>query len=64
VQCPERERLESTLTEMVDRLGYLNKLRLGDPSLDRLTQEIGRLKLRVDQARQELRVHRYDHGCS
>jgi hypothetical protein len=49
---------------MVDRLGYLNKLRLGDPSLDRLTQEIGRLKLRVDQARHELRVHRYEHGCS
>jgi hypothetical protein len=51
VQCSERERLESALAEMVSRLDYLTKLSHGDPSLDRLTQEIERLSLRVEQAK-------------
>jgi hypothetical protein len=33
VPCPEREGLESALMEMVDRLDYLQKLRLDDPNL-------------------------------
>ena len=33
MQCPERERLESALMEMVSRLDYLQKLRLDDPNL-------------------------------
>jgi uncharacterized protein YydD (DUF2326 family) len=47
VQCSERERLESALAEMVSRLDYLTKLSHGDPSLDRLTQEIVRVNSRV-----------------
>ena len=61
--CEERERLERVLTEMVDRLGYLAKLSFGDPSLDRLTQEIEKLSLRVEQARRQLQTHKDGHGC-
>jgi hypothetical protein len=64
VQCSERERLESALAEMVSRLDYLTKLSHGDPSLDRLTQEIERLSLRVEQAGRKLRAHKDEHGCT
>ena len=61
--CPERERLESALMEMVDRLDYLRKLRLDDPNLGGLKQEIERLTLKVQQAQRELKAHRDAHGC-
>jgi hypothetical protein len=64
VDCPERERLESALAEMMDRFGYLTKLRFDDPSLGRLAQEIERLSLRVEQAKRKLCTHRDEHGCS
>jgi hypothetical protein len=54
VQCADRERLESALIEMVDRLGYLQKLRLSNPSFGRLKQEIERLSLKIQQAMREL----------
>jgi len=63
VPCPERERLESALAEMMGRLDYLTKLSFGDPGLDRLTQEIERLSLRVEQAKRNLQTHRNEHGC-
>jgi hypothetical protein len=64
VQCADRERLESALIEMVDRLGYLQKLRLSNPSFGRLKQEIERLSLKIQQAMRELQAHRDGHGCS
>ena len=64
MQCPERERLESALMEMVDRLDYLQKLRLDDPNLGGLKQEIRRLSLKIQQVQRELQAHRDAHGCS
>jgi hypothetical protein len=64
MQCPERERLEFALMEMVDRLDYLQGLRLRDQTLDLLDQEIKRLGLRVQQMQLRLRVHLSVHGCS
>ena len=61
--CPERERLEFALMEMVDRLDYLRKLRLDDPNLGGLTQEIERLTLKIQQAQRDLQAHRDGHGC-
>ena len=63
VLCPERERLESALMEMVDRLDYLRKLRLDDPNLGGLKQEIRRLSLKIQQVQRELQAHRDAHGC-
>jgi hypothetical protein len=64
VQCPERERLEFALMEMVDRLDYLQELHSRNRSLDLLEQEIERLGLRVQQMQLGLRVHLRVHGCS
>ena len=50
--------------EMAERLDYLQKLRLGVPNLGRLTQEIERLSLNIQQAQRELQAHRDGHGCS
>jgi hypothetical protein len=61
--CAERERLESALMEMVDRLDYLQKLRVDDPNLGGLKQEIRRLSLKIQQVRRELQAHREGHGC-
>ena len=52
--CEERERLESALDEMVNRLDYLNKLRRNDPKLRLLKQEIERLSLKIHQAQRKL----------
>jgi hypothetical protein len=60
VPCPEREGLESALMEMVDRLDYLQKLRL-DPNLGGLKQEIERPTLKIQQAQRELKAHREGH---
>jgi len=54
---------QSALAEMMGRLDYLTKLSFGDPGLDRLTQEIERLSLRVEQAKRNLQTHRNEHGC-
>jgi hypothetical protein len=61
--CEERERLESGLAEMVNRLHYLNKLRRNDPKLRLLKQEIERLSLKIHQAQRKLHTHRCEHGC-
>jgi hypothetical protein len=61
--CEQRERLESALAEMVNRLDYLNKLRRGDPKLCLLKQEIERLSLKIHQAQRKLHEHQYEHGC-
>ncbi len=61
--CPERERLEFALMEMMDRLDYLQKLRLDDPTLGGLKQEIKRLTLKIQQLQRELKAHREGHGC-
>jgi hypothetical protein len=50
--------------EMVDRLDYLQKLRLDDPNLGGLKQEIRRLSLKIQQMQRELQAHRDAHGCS
>jgi hypothetical protein len=63
VDCPERERLESALAEMVSRLDHLQKLRLDDPDLGGLKQEIRKLSLNIQQAQRELQEHREGHGC-
>ena len=61
--CPERERLEFALMEMVDRLDYLQELYRRNQSLDLLEQEIKRLSLRVQQMQLRLRVHLRVHEC-
>ena len=61
--CPERERLEFALMEMIDRLGYLQGLHSRNRNLDLLEQEIERLSLRVQQMQLRLRVHLRVHGC-
>jgi hypothetical protein len=63
MQCPERERLEFALMEMLDRLDYLQKLRLDDPNLGGLKQEVERLTLKIQQVQRELQAHRDAHGC-
>ena len=61
--CPERERLESALGEMLNRRDYLNKLSRDDPRFGQLKQEIERLSIKVDQAQQELQTHKDVHRC-
>ena len=61
--CPERERLEFALMEMIDRLDYLQGLHSRNRNLDLLEQEIERLSLRVQQMQLRLRVHLRVHGC-
>jgi hypothetical protein len=61
--CPERERLEFALMEMIDRLDYLQGLHSRNRNLDLLEQEIERLSLRVQQMQLLLRVHLRVHGC-
>ena len=63
VQCPERERLEFALMEMMDRLDYLQELHSRNRDLDLLAQEIERLHLRVQQMQLRLRVHLRVHEC-
>ena len=63
MQCPERERLEFALMEMLDRLDYLQELYRRNQSLDLLEQEIKRLGLRVQQMQLRLHVHLRVHGC-
>ena len=63
MQCPERELLESALAAMVNRLDHLQELRLDDPNLGGLKQEIRRLSLNIQQAQRELQAHRDAHGC-
>ena len=62
-ECPERERLEFALMEMVDRLDYLQELYRRNQSLDLLEQEIKRLGLRVQQMQLRFRVHLRVHEC-
>jgi len=61
--CPERERLESALGEMLNQRDYLNKLSRDDPRFGQLKQEIERLSIKVDQAQGNLhavnRFHRF-----
>ena len=61
--CPERERLEFALMEMMDRLDYLQELHSRNRDLDLLAQEIERLHLRVQQMQLRLRVHLRVHEC-
>ena len=61
--CEERERLESALAEMVNRLDYLNKLRRDDPNLRLLKPEIERLSLKIHQAQRKLHKHWCEHAC-
>src|SRR6478735_1133699 len=61
--CEERERLESGLVEMVNRLDYLIKLRRNDPKPRLLKQKIERLSLKIHQAQRKLHTHRCEHGC-
>jgi len=63
MQCPERERLEFALMEMMDRLDYLQELHSRNRDLDLLAQEIERLHLRVQQMQLRLRAHLRVHEC-
>ena len=60
--CPERERLESALAEVLSRRDYLSKLSCDDPDFGQLKQEIEKLSLKVDQAHRALPTHGDEHG--
>ena len=69
MRCPERERLESALNDVLNRQEELANrklaaIRSGDPDFSRFETNIAKATERVNQAHQLLRAHKDGHGCS